>query len=157
VDSPIQFGLLQPCHMRTKDITMITHVMIATLPNPNITASSYHRSDRSEIFRNLPVLGRCSPAMHRTIIGNPSAMMTDIAQVCIRRIKSSCLVLLPIEFRFIPPQLQILHVHRKRGQSQTSGPVIKDFELPIRLTDLRRRPSESSSKAQPSRFWVSHK
>lgn len=31
-----------------------------------------------------------------------------------------CLVLLRIEFRFIIPQLQLLHVHCKRGQSQTS-------------------------------------
>lgn len=51
--------------------------MIATLPNPNITAS-YHRTDRSEMFRNLPVLGRCSPAMLRTIIGNISATMTGV-------------------------------------------------------------------------------
>ena len=36
-----------------------------------------------------------------------------------------CLVLLRIEFRIIIPQLQLLDVHCKRGQSQTSGPVIK--------------------------------
>ena len=57
----------------------------------------------------------------------------------IRRIKSSCLVLLPTEGRFIAIQLQLLCVHSKRGhKSQTfRTPVIRGVELLKRCTDLQ--------------------
>jgi hypothetical protein len=63
-------GSVQPWHTaRSKDNTMITHLVT----KPNITALPYHRSaDRSEIFRDLPVLGGRSAAVpsdnHREFI-----------------------------------------------------------------------------------------
>ena len=103
--------------IRTKDDTMITQLLIATLPNLNITGSPCHRrhrTDRSEIFRNLLVIGRCSPATHRTIIGKFICHDDRYSS----GVRSANKDILPCSFAH---QFQVLlllqHVHRKRGQS----------------------------------------